>query len=295
MKMAGWNEIASFVWFAVCREFRPPALARCFTLATVVALMMWPLRLCADQPSVDMPLSDSVWYDADSDSIVPVPVKPVVDDSVNRDSRWLPKPERVKKPKKNSVAPAGGTAGGGSGGVFGSGLTLSNLFGWFVLIVLLAGTIGLLLYAMSKAEVDLSTNPNKRPQNSDDGPDSQTIERMKHLPAELRRTDVNLRSEAERLMIAEQFDQAIILLFAHQLLLLDRVGILRLNRGKTNREYLRETHLRDVKAAERLQGTVDAFERSYFGRHAITVNEFAELWRGNIELEQNVQGRGAAA
>ncbi len=97
---------------------------------------------------------------------------------------------------------------------------------------------------------------------------------MKHLPAELRRTDVNLRSEAERLMREGQYDQAIILLFGHQLLLLDRFGMLRLNRGKTNRKYVRETRAVDGELAGRLQDTVNAFERSYFGRHSIAQREF---------------------
>ena len=98
---------------------------------------------------------------------------------------------------------------------------------------------------------------------------------MKHLPAELRRTDVNLRSEAERLMNAGQFDQAIILLFGHQLLLLDHAGLLRLSRGKTNGRYVRETRAADHESADRLRLTATAFERSYFGRHTIAAGEFA--------------------
>jgi hypothetical protein len=71
--------------------------------------------------------------------------------------------------------------------------------------------------------------------------------------------------------------------------------MLRLNRGKTNRKYVRETRGADRESAKRLQGTVTAFERSYFGRHVITQSEFADLWRANEELEQTVELRREAA
>ncbi len=88
-----------------------------------------------------------------------------------------------------------------------------------------------------------------------------------------------------------RFDQAIILLFAHQLLLLDRVGILRLNRGKTNGKYVRETRGSDPDLARRLRATVSAFEMSYFGRHDLSRDRFSELWNSNLKLEQAVQSR----
>ncbi len=214
---------------------------------------------------VDSALSDSVWYDADQGELVPVAVKPQVDDSLNRESRWLPKAKRVEK----TAAPTTNTGGGGATGatgLFGSGLTLTNLFGWLLLIAIIAAAITAFAYALSRTEVDLISGGRRSNSKSPSTtPDQQMIERMKHLPAELRRTDVNLRSEAERLMNQGEYDQAIILLFGHQLLLLDRVSMLRLNRGKTNRKYVRETRAADPDTAKRLQATVTAFERSYFG------------------------------
>ncbi len=243
---------------------------------------------------VEGAVSGSLWYDADEASVVPVTVKPVVDDSLNRESRWLPKAEKVAKP---AVTPTT-TPTSGKGGVFGSGLTFANLLGWFVLIAILVATIALVIFVMNKAEVDLAANPASRRRSGANGgaTDEQLIERMKHLPAELRRTDVNLRSEAERLMGEGSFDQAIILLFGHQLLMLDHEGMLRLNRGKTNRKYIQETRAADPHAAQPLKETVDAFERSYFGRHSISATEFTEIWRSNEELESLVRiSHGAAA
>ncbi|QDT02948.1 hypothetical protein K227x_13270 [Rubripirellula lacrimiformis] len=243
---------------------------------------------------VDDSVSSSVWYDADQRSVLPVDVTPQVDDTLHRDSRWLPKPERVVKPDAPQAAP--GTTWN-SNGLFGSGMSLSNLLGWLVLLTLFALGIGLVIYAMSKAEIDLITNARLRAvdDQGDGTPDEQTLQRIKHLPAELRRTDVNLRSEAQRLMEAGQYDQAIILLFGHQLLLLDRVGMIRLNRGKTNRKYVRETQATVPDLARRLQATVDGFEKSYFGRHAVTANEFAMLWESNERMENVLQTRVGGA
>jgi hypothetical protein len=235
--------------------------------------------------SIKEAISDSVWYDADK-GVVPVPVKPVVDDSPNRDSRWLPKPAKVKQSTNNANNTT--TTGGTGNGVFGTGLSLGNVFGWAILVVIIAALIGLLVYTFSKTELDLNAPVSSKAGRDAALPDEQTIERMKHLPAELRRTDVNLRSEAERLMMEGLYDQAIILLFGHQLLLLDRVGMLRLNRGKTNRKYIRETRAADVESSQRLQQTVHAFESSYFGQHQIEQQQFAELWESNAQLEQAV-------
>ncbi|MGI9473465.1 MAG: DUF4129 domain-containing protein [Rubripirellula sp.] len=245
----------------------------------------------ASKSAVESALGDAMWYDAEANSIGPVRVEPIIDDSLNRDSRWLPKAKRVKQSATGTTpAAGGGTGGGGVGtGLFGSGLTIGNVFGWVLLIMLVAFAVGLLVYAISKTDVDATSGSRGKAKKLSQTPDEQMLERMKHLPAELRRTDVNLRSEAERLMREGKYDQAIILLFGHQLLLLDRIGMLRLNRGKTNRKYVRETRSADRTVAKRLQGTVTAFERSYFGRHTIGQREFSELWNSNEQLEADIE------
>lgn len=256
-------------------------------LFIVAACVCAPLSAA---PPVTKTLEESVWYDAEK-GVIPVEVDPKVDDSLNRESRWLPKPKKVAKPKPQTTTPNAGN------GMLNSGLTFANIVGWLLLILTVASILALIVYLMSKAEIDLAGNPSSRSSGANDGaPDEQMIQRMKHLPAELRRTDVNLRSEAERLMNEGLYDQAIILLFGHQLLTLDRAGLLRLNRGKTNRKYLRETRFVDPSIADRLSQTVSAFERSYFGRHSIGQAEFAELWESGEQLERSVDAmQGAAA
>ena len=234
-------------------------------------------------------LGDSVWYDPEN-GVVPIHVTPRVDDSLNRHSRWLPKAARVKK---RPTPPAANTGAGT--GLLGTDLTFANIFGWMLLALLVVALVGLLVYAFSKAEIEFGSSSSASSKAANQVVDKQTIERMKHLPPELRRAGVNMRSEAERLMQEGQYDQAIILLFGHQLLMLDKAGMLRLTRGKTNGRYVRETRSADVESGKRLRATATAFERSYFGRHQVNVDEFRFLWQNNLELEQRVDAQREAA
>jgi hypothetical protein len=225
-------------------------------------------------PPADRALEDSLWFDSDQNAIVPIHVDPQLEDSINRDSRWLPTAKKIKQ----STAPVAPTPG--------TGFSFADLFSWTFLIIVLALVIGLLIWAIMRVETPESIQLQRRSPADVELPDARTIERIKHLPPELRRTDVNLRSEAERLMRAKQYDQAIILLFGHQLLFFDQMGWLTLNRGKTNRKYIREAAAADRESSRTLQATVGAFERSYFGRHSIGEIEFNRLWEANAALEE---------
>ena len=245
-------------------------------------------------PAVESSVSESrvstPWYDSEAGKIRPIELEPRQDDSVHRDSRWLPKPDVIRREKSNSTTTATSTTGGGnltSNGIFGSSITFGTVFGWIVLAAAVLGIVGIVVYAVSRAELRMADRSGAGSDASAKGglPDEQMLERIKHLPPELRRTDVNLRSECERLMGQSQFEQAIILLLGHQLLLLDRNGLLRLSRGKTNGRYVRETRSRDEACAKWLRETADAFEQSYFGRHEIPAEVFTVLWQQNEKME----------
>ncbi|MEO1617098.1 MAG: hypothetical protein AAFV88_14700 [Planctomycetota bacterium] len=264
----------------------------------LVALIAVSADHCAGAPQDLDPtvVSDSVsstpWYDAETRSLTPMELQRRVDDSVHRESRWLPRPEVIAKKRTPN---SNGRATNNGFGLFGSSLTLGHLLGWCLLIAFVMAVVGAIIYGISRAELRLSAVPPKQPVSASDSklPDKATLERIKHLPPELRRTDVNLRTECERLMSESQFDQAIILLLGHQLLLLDQNGLLRLGRGKTNGRYVRETRMNDEACAAWLRQTADAFEQSYFGRHTISSDVFDLLWRNNQQMEQVVQEHGA--
>lgn len=225
------------------------------------------------------------WYDPDADRLVPLKVKASADDSIHRDSRWLPKPKKVRQ------APASGANSGGvrnsirrSFDFIASIFSSANLFAWGVLILLIVVLVALLVYAYSRIDAQPDFTATAKKSLLDDLDDEQLAERIEQLPEELRQQTTDLRGAAQHWMQEGQFDRAIIFLFGHQLLLLDRRQLIRLSRGKTNRQYLNEARSH-LEARSILRETVDAFESSYFGRHPLSSDRFAILWNENERLE----------
>lgn len=236
-------------------------------------------------------MSTVPWYDAEQHKLIPIDVSPRKDDSTNRESRWLPKPKSIAKSATNSATTTNTPPS--NSGLFGSGYSVANLFGWVILATVVIVIVGVIVYAVGRAEMKLSGDVSHDSSGANGRlPDQQTLERIKHLPPELRRTDVNLRTECERLMLDGKYDQAIILLLGHQLLLLDKQGLLRLARGKTNGTYVRETRSNDADCAMWLRQTADAFEHSYFGRHSLSREVFVQLWQQNQSMEQSAIEHG---
>ena len=240
------------------------------------------------QPTYEGVVTDSVWFDSDSGEITPIELTDERSDAMNRDSRWIPNP---KKKKATKAKPVNSSANTGGGTTWGS-LSLGNLFGWLLLIILMSVLVGALAYVFANSSFDFRSEPSQQTLVTGRGLDEQTKQRIAELPAELRNTDVNPRTELERLMQRGDFDRAIIFLFGHQLLLLDRATWLRLSRWKTNRQYVRETRQSRVEAGELLDRTVESFERSYFGRHSLDREQFDVLWQDNLRLEAMLSTRG---
>ncbi|WP_146523523.1 DUF4129 domain-containing protein [Stieleria varia] len=265
-----------------------------FALFSIPAIAQDPLSPPSEVsvPPVQEMLSGAPWFDADQGEIKSVPVRTQSDDSINRGSRWLPKPKKVKAAPASSAATPAAAPGAGAGtGWF----TVGNAWAWVLVALIIAGLVALILFALSKTEFEMGSANANASKTGKHTPDEQMLRRIEELPAELRRTDVNPRSEAERLMNAGQFDQAIILLFGHQLLLLDGHGLLRLSRGKTNGKYVRETRMANADCGNWLRQTATAFERSFFGNHSLTSAEFRQLWQQNQMMETAVSRTKEAA
>ena len=241
----------------------------------------------ADDSAVDVTLESipsTPWFDPDQNQLIPIVVKTDLPESQNRNSRWLPKPKKLSAPPATATGTTGTT-----GGPIGSDFSIMNAIGWLVLIVIGFLLIFLVLFVFSKVEPDAMAARKLTSSDAMVDVDEQMLERMKHLPAEVRHTDVNLRTEAERLMNLARFDEAIVMLFGHQLLLLDRCRVLRLARGKTNGRYVRETRGNAPQANPFFANTVTAFEASYFGGHTPSADRFTKLWQDNSTLESVVR------
>ncbi|MEL6896955.1 MAG: DUF4129 domain-containing protein, partial [Planctomycetota bacterium] len=239
-------------------------------------------------------LGNNVWYDADEDGVRPVGVVPRDIDSQHRDSRWRPRAAKIRQRKRTgTVNSQGGTTGlPGVPSLFGL-----SLVAWGVIFLLFTGMITLIVFILSRFEItEQSAAPRRGTNVEDEDEEKIRQERIQELPEELRIRGGDLRSQAEYLAQQERYDEAIIALYGHQLLLLDRQTWLYLSRGKTNGRYLRETRQSNAEAGQVLGQTINAFEASYFGGYPVQKEHFAALWDENSRLEKiladaNVGGR----
>ena len=69
-------------------------------------------------------------------------------------------------------------------------------------------------------------------------------DRVEALPFHVRAASGDFLAEARRLYDAGHYSEAIVYLFSYQLVQLDKHHVIRLAKGKTNRQYVRETRQR---------------------------------------------------
>lgn len=102
--------------------------------------------------------------------------------------------------------------------------------------------------------------------------------RLEALPLAVRNVTDFLR-EAERLAQAGDFNAAMVFYYSWQLVTLNQAGILELEVGKTNRQYIRETIRNCPDLRELFQKTSRLFEDAFYGNVRLTAEAFERLWR----------------
>lgn len=199
------------------------------------------------------------WYDRGQDDVRPLHVVPRdAADSKNRGSQWT---------KNNTTTTGGGRLPRVS--FLGAALQwigLSLLVGLLVLIALLVAR------AFLKDEVSDDVHLRKVIDSVRDA------DRVEALPFAVRKPTGDFLAEARRLYEAGDYSEAIIYLFSYQLVQLDRQHLIRLSKGKTNRQYLRELRQRPMLRSI-LELTVVNFEDAFFGRKTLTRERFEASWQ----------------
>jgi hypothetical protein len=108
--------------------------------------------------------------------------------------------------------------------------------------------------------------------------------RVEALPLSSARSPADLRAAAEEQYRLGHYGQAIIYLFSHQLVQLDKRQLIHLSKGKTNRQYLYELGSRRP-----LRGLVEqtmvTFEDAFFGQRTIEQRRFELCWHRLDEFE----------
>jgi len=95
--------------------------------------------------------------------------------------------------------------------------------------------------------------------------------------------------EANRLRLAGDFAGAVVILFAHQLLSLARLGLVRLAPGRTGRQLHRSVVDQEFQAM--LTPTLRQFEAVFYGHRAPTATDFADVWTSAEAFERRLADR----
>ena len=207
------------------------------------------------------------WYDASTDGVRRIDIPDPWDWSWLWD--WLP------------------DWGGNYGFSFG-GFSLLQWVAWTVIVIVLALAVYLLVRAYLRGRDGFGHAAGKKTA----GDDTSDAERIEALPFPVRSGRLDLLGEARRCYREGNYGQAIVYLFSFQLVQLDRQQIIRLTKGKTNRQYLREVGSRSP-LHRLLQQTTVAFEDVFFGNYQLDRARFEACWSHRDEFRSPVgQGRG---
>ncbi len=210
-------------------------------------------------------LRRTTWYDPTTKDYAPPEISPERDNEIRTTGRVA---KAVAKQRSTS----------NWGNWFSAlGRFLASFFSWTLVIViaaLLIIAVGALIFFMFRDYL-----PSRREQMGSKKGIEIDLARVEELPFEVRAASLDPLSEAHRLMRAGNFDSAIIYLYGYMLLALDQSRQIHLQKGKTNRMYLRELNRGGNASLRRIvESTMLAFEQVYFGKHSLTAEHFHALW-----------------
>lgn len=155
-----------------------------------------------------------------------------------------------------------------------------SLFGWdfafslgqILLIVLLVVALIVLVRYLSRLYKE-KTKHQDASQGDEAEDELSGIDRIEALPIPVLRRNGDLLAAAQEHYQRGEYREAIILLFAYLLLELDKQQVIRLAKGKTNRQYLREIGARQALRLLYVR-TMELFEAVFFGDHDLRREAF---------------------
>lgn len=247
----------------------------CFTVLTLFATAPTLAEQLSDEQAIEAGREALEgeqrfpWYDSESDGLQRLDVKPPAEVS-NRDSKWE-RIQRTKKKKSNWSMPAWLW-------------TMLEVAGWTLLIMALTAVGYLLVRAFLMAETGSASG--QAHTEGVLGPGD--VDRVESLPFQLKAPKTDLLSEARRHYESGNYKDAIIYFYSYQLVELDKHQLIRLTKGKTNRQYLRELRRRND-LMNLLRVTMVTFEDVFFGNHTIDRQQFESCWNGLDAFRQNLE------
>ena len=217
------------------------------------------------------------WYNSEEQAYKPPVLAKPVDDSIRRNG-WEAQPSSWMWDWDWSW-PSFGSGFGGWG-------ISADAMGWVLLSVLgtaLIGGIIAVLYFYLRDSLPFQKRAANRSKPLKIDP-----MKVEDLPFEVREQSGDPLRDAEYLMRAGRYNEAVVYLYGYMLLALDHARKIHLQKGKTNRMYLRELRSQAVLKSI-VNRTMLAFEDVFFGRYDIDAARFTDLWAQFKEFHGIVQ------
>ena len=223
------------------------------------------------------------WYDSETESVIDIPRQKA------RRAKTLDRADvpRAGVKKSTTTAPAAPT------NVNPGWATALSTTAWILIGIVFALIIGLLVWVFFKMESEAHTARNEVVEEEVD-----IRERIKNLPFQM---DEPQKGDFRKLAVDAaargEYGRATVLLFSHVLLLLDKKQLIRLRKGKTNRQYLMEIK-EHSEISDYYRSVMIPFEDTFFGEHQIQKNVFesclSELDKFQTHVESASQREVAA-
>lgn len=214
------------------------------------------------------------WYNSESGTYRPPVLSKPLDDTI-RQSGWLGT-KTTPAPSTTSTTPWSWANLGMSG----------ELFGWIVFgvlgSVLLFGLLAIAYYYFGDYV------PVMRRKSTSKEAIKVDMTKVEDLPFEVNANNDDPLAYAEELMRAGRYNEAVVYLFGYILLALDQSRKIHLQKGKTNRMYLRELRS-ETQLKEIVNRTMLAFEDVFFGRYDIDRGRFEMLWAQRDEFHRLIR------
>jgi hypothetical protein len=171
---------------------------------------------------------------------------------------------------------------GGSGSSWSWPGTLFQVVAWSIIALLLIGLIYMLFRAYKKRAGGLTGS------DKDERTEAENHrERIESLPFPVRAARSDLLAAARQCYQQGDYGEASKYLFSYELVQLDKHRIIRLARGKTNRQYVREIGASGGLRPLVVQ-TMIVFEDFFFGNHTIDRAQFESCWSRLAQFEAHV-------
>lgn len=223
------------------------------------------------------------WYDAAKEQVKPIELTPR--DEPHSELRGTI-PEKKPASKNNGLRDFFDGIFGDWSGDWGS--TLSNLLYWLLWIAVGVGLVILVIWVVRNVDI-------RQPMLSEDAePVRSRAQSVAQLPFQIDTKDDDFRSLARKAVETGDHRRAIICLFSHVLVSLDQHDLIRLKKGKTNRQYLRELSA-NRELSNYYADVMLPFEATFFGDKDPEPSQLDRCWNGLPKFEDRLKAVASGA